>query len=117
MMRWFTGLVMFFSVAVLFQAAADIPPPYTEYAIGASMAEGEPFPKIDSVAKGGPSEKAGVKVGDLVIALNGVYSKTHAPFYFFAKGLRGPQGSFAELIVLRNDAQVIVFKIKRTVRS
>jgi C-terminal processing protease CtpA/Prc len=100
-----------------FQASADIPPPYTEYTIGASMTEGEPFPKIDRVSKSGPAEKAGLKVGDQVIGLNGVYSKTNAPFYFFAKGLRGPKDSVAELIVLRNDAQVIVIKIKRTVRS
>ena len=103
--------------AGVYQASADIPPPYTEYTIGASLAEGEPFPKIDRVATGGPAVKAGVKVGDEVIGLNGVYSKTNAPFYFFAKGLRGPKDSVAELIVLRNGAQVIVIKIKRTVRS
>lgn len=108
------GLV---SVAGVFQAAADVPPPYTEYTIGASMSEGEPFPKIDAVVKGGPAAKAGVKVGDLVIGLNGVYSKTRAPFYFFAKGLRGRQGSFATLVLLRDESQVIVVKVKRTVRS
>jgi C-terminal processing protease CtpA/Prc len=105
------------SLAGVFHAAADVPPPYTEYTIGASMTEGEPFPKIDRVTKGGPAEKAGVKVGDRVLALNGGYSKTLAPFYFFAKGLRGPRDSVAELIVLRNESQVIVIKIKRTVRS
>ena len=60
------------SFAGVFQASADIPPPYTEYTIGVSLAEGEPFPKIDAVTKGGPAAKAGVKVGDLVIGLNGV---------------------------------------------
>ena len=117
--RVFAFLAAFGAVflAGVFQASADIPPPYAEYTIGASMAEGEPFPKIDAVGKGGPAEKAGVKVGDLVLALNGAYSKTNAPFYFFAKGLRGPKDSVAELIVLRDDAQVIVIKIKRTVRS
>lgn len=105
------------SFAGVFQASADVPPPYTEYTIGASMAEGEPFPKIDSVTKGGPAAKAGVKVGDQVLALNGGYSKTAAPFYFFAKGLRGRKDSIAELIVLRGGGQVLVIKIKRTVRS
>jgi C-terminal processing protease CtpA/Prc len=101
----------------VFQVSADIPPPYTEYTIGASMTESEPFPKIDRMTKGGPAEKAGVRVGDLVLALNGAYSKSNAPFYFFAKGLRGPKNSVAELIVLRNGAQVLVIKVKRTVRS
>jgi len=118
-MRLLAFLVAFatISLAAVFPASADVPPPYTEYTVGASMTDGEPFPKIDRVGKGGPAEKAGVKVGDQVIALNGVYSKTNAPFYFFAKGLRGPKDSVAELIVLRNDAQVIVIKIKRTVRT
>lgn len=105
------------SVAGVFQAAADVPPPYTEYTIGMSMTEGEPYPKVDSVLKGGPAARAGVKVGDQVIGLNGGYSKTLAPFYFFAKGLRGRQGSFAELVLLRGGSQVIVLKIKRTLRS
>jgi C-terminal processing protease CtpA/Prc len=118
-MRLLAFLVVFASafVADVFQASADVPPPYTEYSIGASMVEGEAFPKIDRVAKGGPAELAGVKVGDQVIALNGTYSKTNAPFYFFAKGLRGRKDSVAELIVLRGNAQVLVIKVKRTVRS
>jgi C-terminal processing protease CtpA/Prc len=117
MLRFLAGLVVVLGAAGAFQAAADVPPPYTEYTIGASMVAGEPFPKIDKVVKGGPAERAGAKAGDLVIGLNGVYSKTRAPFYFFAKGLRGPRDSVAELVLLRNESEVIVLKIKRTVRS
>jgi hypothetical protein len=118
MTRLLAGLFVILGIAgASFQAAADIPPPYTLYGIGAVMVEGEPFPKITGVTKRGPAAAAGVKAGDLVIALNGVYAKTPAPFYFFARGLQGPKDSFAELIVLRNDAQVLVIKVKRTVRS
>jgi C-terminal processing protease CtpA/Prc len=115
MMRLLACLVLFLGFAGW--AGADIPPPYTPYGIGAVMEDGDPFPTITSVAKGGPAAKAGVKVGDQVLALNGTYANTPAPFYFFARGLTGPKDSFAELILLRNGAEVLVVKVKRTVRS
>ena len=117
MMRLMVGLAMAFGLVGAFQAAADVPPPYTVYGIGAVMESAEPYPKITMLVKGGPAALAGVLVGDQVLALNGGYSKTRVPFYFFARGLTGPQDSFAELIVLRNDAQVLVIKVKRTVRN
>jgi C-terminal processing protease CtpA/Prc len=114
-MRVLACLVLFLGFAGW--AGADVPPPYTPYSIGAGMDEGEPFPTITSVAKGGPAAKAGVKVGDQVIAVNGVYSKTRAPFYFFARGLQGPRNTFVRLILLRNESEVLVINVKRTVRS
>jgi C-terminal processing protease CtpA/Prc len=114
-MRALTFLMLIALVGA-FQAAADVPPPYELYGIGATMVQGDPFPKIATVAKGGPAATAGIKVGDQVLALNGVYSKTPAPFYFFARGLTGPKDSFAELIVLRS-AEVRVIKVKRTIRG
>jgi C-terminal processing protease CtpA/Prc len=104
-------------VAGAFHAAADVPPPYDLYGTGATMEKAEPFPAITKVAKSGPAMSAGLKVGDQVLALNGTYSKTPAPFYFFARGLEGPKDSVAELIVLRGAAQVLVIKVKRTVRK
>jgi C-terminal processing protease CtpA/Prc len=115
-MRALMCLVLFAWVGT-FQVMADVPPPYEPYGIGVMMDQGDPFPKITSVAKGSPAALAGVKVGDQVIALNGTYSKTSAPFYFFARGLQGPKNSFAQVIVLRDGAQVLVFKVKRTVRG
>lgn len=117
MMRLMVGLAMIFGLSCAFQAAADIPPPYTVYGIGAVMESAEPYPKITKVVMGGPAALAGVQIGDQVLAVNGTYSKTRAPFYFFARGLTGPQDSFAELILLRDDAQVLVIKVKRTVRN
>jgi membrane-associated protease RseP (regulator of RpoE activity) len=118
MTRFLATLVVFLGFAgATFQSAADVPPPYTLYGIGATMEDGEPFPKIKQVNKGGPAALAGVKAGDQVLALNGTYSGTPAPFYFFARGLQGPKDSMAELILLRNEAQVLVVKVKRTVRS
>jgi C-terminal processing protease CtpA/Prc len=96
-------------------ARADIAPPYPEYHTGLAIAEGEPYPVISDVAKGSPAEKAGVQKGDGVIALNGGYSKTGVPFYFFAKGLRGPQNSKLQLVALRSGRDVLVFQIARTV--
>lgn len=113
----FLLLVAGVSVAGLVPAGADVPPPYDLYGIGATLADAEPFPKIDKVDKAGPAALAGVKVGDQVLALNGTYSATSAPFYFFARGMDGPKGSVAELIVLRGQAEVRVIKVKRTVRK
>ncbi|MBP6011438.1 MAG: PDZ domain-containing protein [Alphaproteobacteria bacterium] len=119
MMRFVAFLVLLagVSAAVVLPAGADVPPPYDLYGIGATMADAEPFPKIDKVDKAGPAALAGVKIGDQILALNGTYSATSAPFYFFARGLDGPRGSVAELIVLRGQAEVRVVKVKRTVRK
>ncbi len=117
MMRVLALLVGAIFAVGAFQAAADIPPPYEPYGIGVTMEQTKSFPAVTKVATGGPAALAGVKVGDQVLALNGVYAKTSAPFYFFARGLTGPQDSVAELIVLRNEAEVLVIKAKRTVRQ
>ena len=113
----FLVLLIAVSLAGVFHAAADVPPPYDLYGIGVTMKDGVPFPRIATVDKDGPAALAGVKAGDQVLALNGTYSASPAPFYFFARGLTGPKDSMAEVIVLRNDAQVLVIKVKRTVRS
>jgi C-terminal processing protease CtpA/Prc len=117
MMRVLALLVTAIVAAGAFQAAADIPPPYEPYGIGVTMEQTKSFPAVTKVATGGPAALAGVKVGDQVLALNGVYAKGSAPFYFFARGLTGPKDSVAELIVLRNEAEVLVIKAKRTVRQ
>lgn len=104
--------------ALLFIAAptrADIAPPYPEFHAGIEIAEGQPYPKIASVVKNSPAARAGVQVGDQVLALNGAYSKTAAPFYFWLKGLRGRKNSKAELIVLRQESEVRVFTLARTI--
>lgn len=102
----------FFSAA---SARADIAPPYPEFHAGVDIAEGQPYPKITAVTKNSPAEKSGVKTGDLVLALNGAYGKTRVPFYFWMKGLRGPKNSKLRLILLRNDSEVTVYDIPRTI--
>lgn len=94
---------------------ADIAPPYPEFHAGVDIVEGQPYPKVASVTKNSPAAKAGVKTGDLVLALNGAYSKPVAPFYFWLKGLRGPKNSAMQLIVLRDNSQVFVFDVRRTI--
>jgi C-terminal processing protease CtpA/Prc len=96
-------------------ARADIAPPYPEFHTGLQIVENEPYPKVAAVAKNSPADKAGVKAGDLVLALNGAYGKTNVPFYFWLKGLRGPKNSKAQLIVLRNGSEVLVYDIARTI--
>jgi C-terminal processing protease CtpA/Prc len=96
-------------------ARADIAPPYPEFHAGVDVSESQPYPKITAVTKNSPAEKAGVKIGDLVLALNGAYGKTRAPFYFWMKGLRGPKNSKMQLILLRNDSEVIVAEFARTI--
>ena len=101
-------------VFVLSSARADVPPPYDPFGIGARLEEAEPFPKLAQVQRGGPAERAGLKNGDGVIAIDGSYAKGNAPFYFFARGLQGPKNSIVELVVLREGRQVLVVKIRRT---
>ena len=102
--------------ALLGIARADIPPPYEPYGIGASLADAQPFPAIAAIASASPAAQAGLKVGDGVIAINGAYSKGGAPFYFFARGLQGPQNSKVEVIILRDGREVLVKQMVRTVR-
>lgn len=105
-------------LALIFTLApsrADIAPPYPEFHAGVDISEAEPYPKVTAVTKNSPAEKAGVKAGDFVLALNSAYSKTPAPFYFWMKGLRGPKDSKMQLIVLRGNAEVIVYTIARTI--
>jgi C-terminal processing protease CtpA/Prc len=113
MLRVMTVLTIVFA-ALASPVLADVPPPYALYGIGASIADAQPFPKISTVSPGSPAARAGLKVGDGVIAINGAYSKGGAPFYFFARGLQGPQGSSVELIVLRDNREVLVVKIARS---
>jgi C-terminal processing protease CtpA/Prc len=95
---------------------ADVPPPYEVYDVGASLSEGEPFPVVSDLVKGGPADKAGVKKGDGVIAIDGAYSKGGGPFYFFARRFGGPKGSVAEVVLLRDGYSVLTIKAKRTHR-
>ena len=65
---------------------------------------------------GSPAAKAGLKAGDAVIAIDGSYSKSGgAPFYFFARGMQGRQGSAVELVILRDNQRVFTVKLARTV--
>ena len=114
MLRIATLLILIVSLGAL--ARADIPPPYDPYGIGVSLAEAEPFPTIAKVAPRSPAALAGLKVGDGVIAIDGAYAKAGPPFYFFARGLQGPQNSKVELIVLRDGNQVLVRQLVRSVR-
>ena len=115
MLRIATLLLLFVSLAAV--AKADIPPPYEPYGVGVTMSEGEPFPTISNVVAGSPAAQAGIKVGDGVIAIDGAYAKAGPPFYWFAKGLRGPQNSKTQLIVLCDHQQVLVLQLMRTVRQ
>jgi C-terminal processing protease CtpA/Prc len=114
MLRTMT-MLMLVAFAVVRPALADVPPPYELYGIGASITDGQPFPTISTVSPGSPAAKAGLKVGDGVIAINGAYARGGAPFYFFARGLQGQQGSNVELIVLRDNREVLIVKIPRSV--
>jgi C-terminal processing protease CtpA/Prc len=114
MLRVTTLLILLFSFGTL--ARADIPPPYDPYGIGASLTEAEPFPTLANVKPGSPAALAGLKNGDGVIAIDSAYAKAGPPFYFFARGLQGPQNSKVELVVLRDGNQVLVRQLVRSVR-
>ena len=102
--------------ALAASARADIPPPYELYGVGASMADAQPFPTISGVAEDSPAARAGLKAGDGVIVIDGIYAKAGAPFYFFARGLQGQKDTNLEIIVLRDKRQVLVFRMVRSLR-
>jgi C-terminal processing protease CtpA/Prc len=110
----FASLAVLAFVMSFSPALADVAPPYPVFHTGVQISEGAPYPKVTSVAKGSPADKAGVKAGDFVLALNGDYSKPRVPFYFWLKGLKGRKDSKMQLIVLRNDDDVLVFDVSRT---
>jgi len=118
-MRLLAAMTLACTLAFLMMAAAgraDVPPPYEVYDIGSTLEEGEPFPVFANVIKAGPADKAGIKKGDGVIAIDGGYSKGSAPFYFFARQLGGPRNSFISLVLLRDGHQVLTVRVKRTHR-
>lgn len=95
---------------------ADVPPPYEPYGVGARLVDAEPYPKFDDVKAGSPAAKAGLKAGDAVLAIDGSYSKSgRVPFYFFARGMQGRQGSAVVLVILRDNQRVFTVKLARTV--
>jgi len=111
------ALVAFVAVAGWASSGrADMPPPYDPYGIGARLEEATPFPRLTDLHKNGPADKAGLKKGDAVIAIDGSYSASgRVPFYFFARGMQGPRNSTVELVILRNEQQVFTVKIVRAV--
>ena len=111
----FAALLLVIAAWTAMPARADIPPPYDPYGIGATLADAQPYVRVATVAPGSPAEQAGLKVGDGIIAIDG-YVRGTVPFYYFARGLQGPQNSKVELIVLRDDRQAIFMKIVRSVR-
>ena len=104
------------SLAVLsLDVRADVPPPYEPHGIGMELGETDDLPAVQSVLKGGPAEKAGVKKGDEVLAVDGTYAKA-VPHYYLARSVRGEKGTVVELVLLREDRLVLVVKVKRSVR-
>ncbi len=94
-------------------AVADIAPPYPQFDTGVQMDDGEPYPTLTNIFKGSPAEKAGLKKGDKVIALDRTYANSGMPGYFFAKGLKGPKGSKLTFIILRDGREVLVITAVR----
>ncbi|MHC4958732.1 MAG: PDZ domain-containing protein [Planctomycetota bacterium] len=62
--------------------------------------------KVQAVTKGSPAAKAGVRAGDLVLALNGRALKTHADFRAAIDPRRGWSG--AKLMLVRGAAALTI---------
>ena len=115
-MRVLAIAVLALFVGFVTAAYADMPPPYEPYGIGARLSEAEPFPKLMDVRAGSPAQAAGLKNGDGIIAIDRSYSKSgRVPFYFFTRGMQGPQGSVVELVILRDQREVFTVRVKRAI--
>jgi C-terminal processing protease CtpA/Prc len=103
-------------LALAMPSAADIPPPYDPYGVGARLEEAKPFPRLNAVQPGSPAAQAGIKNGDAVIAIDGDYSAAgRVPFYFYARGMQGPKDSVVELVILTSNQSVRTVRLRRTV--
>lgn len=67
------------------QTAIVTPVPYENYIIGVSRSADQSAARLAQISKGGPAEKAGLKKGDKIVAINGSAIKTGEEF---AKYLR-----------------------------
>ena len=71
--------------------------------------------RVNSVIRGGPSEKVGVLAGDRIVLINdSVFAGKKIPSNEVVKNLKGPKGTTVKISVLRNgEPNLVDFTIER----
>lgn len=104
-------------------ASADIPPPgdpvWIKHSIGATLEAGEPFPVLRNIVPEGPAERAKLRDGDAVLAIDRAYTKGIRTLDELRIMLEGQKDTSVRLVLLRKHnygETVIVVDLKRTIR-
>lgn len=111
--RFAIFLLALFLVAPLWvgSASANMAPPLDEFRLGLSLTSSSDGPKIAKVDKGSVAAKAGVEVGDVILAIDRRYAKTYSK-----KELKAFAGDVhvwpVEIIVLRKGREVITLRLE-----
>ncbi len=91
-------------------AHANIAPPRIEYRMGVELKSTAVGPKIVKLAKNQAAEEAGLKVGDVILAIDGRYAKTMKPAELkdFAIGSHNWR---KDIILVRNNKDVMTITV------
>ena len=92
-------------------AYANMAPP-VDFKLGVTGAPSAEGPRLASVQKGSPAERGGLRAGDLVLGMNGRYTKAMTAGEIDAY-FNGPHWQHAELIVVHDGKTIELVRIDR----
>ncbi len=104
-------LLCAFALALSSEAPANMAPPTHEYRLGLTLAKSGEGPQIASLAKEGVAAKSGLKVGDVLLAIDQRYHKamSEADLKSFAEDAHVFP---VELVVLRGSERVSTYFVE-----
>jgi S1-C subfamily serine protease len=91
-------------------ASANMAPP-ENFVLGLSFAPSADGPRVTGFQKGSPAERAGLKIGDLVLGADGRYTKTMSAAELKAY-FEGPR-YHADLIVVHDGKAIDLVRVYR----
>lgn len=100
-----------FAFLVQSGAQANMAPPLEEFRLGLAVEKTTDGPRITQIEKGSVADKAGLKKGDLILAVDRRYAKklSEADLNSFANDIHVWP---VELIVVRGDEKILDFHLE-----
>jgi C-terminal processing protease CtpA/Prc len=89
--------------------SANMPPPL-DFTLGVAVMQTAGGPRVTGFEKGSPTERAGARIGDVVLGADGRYTKTMSEGEL-RQYFEGPHLRRAELIVLRGGNTLLVIRV------